>query len=254
MATAAVDNRMESTYMDLSERAISNAVGLPVGEQYWVAIVGGPGAGKSTLAEGVQRCTAARGVSSVVIPMDGFHFSRAELKRLDPPEAATLLPRRGSPPTFDAESLVEELKAARADRTRSLPTYSRKLSDPVCGGVELRPEHRIVFVEGNYLLIGALRANGDLLTDAERTEVARWAPLLELFDDTWFVAPPGGVTEQRRRLVTRHLGTWSEAKTLAWSAASAAEGAEKRTDFNDVPNAHFVEQCRGFADVAVSSI
>jgi hypothetical protein len=37
-----------------------------------------------------------------------------------------------------------------------MPTYSRALSDPVPGGAELKSEHRIVLVEGNYLLLGAL--------------------------------------------------------------------------------------------------
>jgi hypothetical protein len=54
--------------------------------------------------------------------------------------------------------------------------------------------------------------------------------------------------------VARHLETWSDAKTKAWNATSAEEGATKRTDFNDVPNAHLIERCREFADLIIDSV
>ena len=42
---------------------------------------GGPGAGKSTLAAAVAARSAADfGVEAAVLPMDGFHYSRAALR------------------------------------------------------------------------------------------------------------------------------------------------------------------------------
>ena len=102
--------------------------------------------------------------------MDGFHYSRAELCELDPPDAPAYLPRRGAPWTFDAEKCVEYLTAAKKNGEAVLPTYSRELSDPVPDGVRLSSSHRIVLVEGNYLL----GATGD----------SRWEPLKELWDES----------------------------------------------------------------------
>jgi hypothetical protein len=49
-----------------------------------------------------------------------------------------------------------------------LPTYSRALSDPVPGGVELSKSHRVVIVEGNYML---------------NYDDKLWEPLKDLFDE-----------------------------------------------------------------------
>ena len=175
--------------------------------------------------------------------MDGFHFSKAKLRELDPPDAATLLPVRGAPQTFDAEAFCAAVAdARRTGRCDAWPTYSRELSDPVDGGAALSSDDAIVLCEGNYLLLGKL--DGD--------EAKRWRPLD--FDESWFVRPAGGVPEQRDRVVERHLETWTAEKTAAWGAASAREGAEKRADSNDVPNAYLVDRCRAFADLEVESL
>ena len=137
------------------------------------------------------------------------------------------------------DSLVDLRTGGRCD---AWPTYSRELSDPVEGGVVLSGEDAIVLCEGNYLLLGKL----------DGAEAARWRPLD--FDESWFVRPQGGVPEQRDRVVERHLETWTDEKTAAWGAASAREGAERRADSNDVPNAYLVDRCRGFACLEVESL
>ena len=99
------------------------------------------GAGKSTLSASVaSRLDALANVPgfSVVLPMDGFHYSRQQLMDMsrnvtqDPaaPSYEELLARRGSPWTFDAASIVKELTKAKLEGKASLPTYSRQLSDP----------------------------------------------------------------------------------------------------------------------------
>ena len=264
-----VDLRMEPKYKELAVRAAGAASRLPLGRQLWIAVAGGPGAGKSTLASAVAKACSSLGCPTAVLAMDGFHYSKAELRHLDPPDASKILPRRGAPHTFDAEGLMLALQAAKTLQSAQLPTYSRVLSDPVPGGAVLSPSDRVVIVEGNYLLLGLLaeknvfssaahlEATGLTVAQAS-SESKRWAPLLSLFDETWFVAPrnniPGGaVSEQRRRLINRHLETWSDEKTAAWGAQSAEEGAAKRTDFNDIPNAHLVELCRCFSDIQIES-
>ena len=235
------DVNMRATYQRLSERCMSLHTKLQ--RQVWIGITGGPGAGKSTVAEAVAQCCNDLGVRATALPMDGFHFSKEKLRDLDPPDAATLLPLRGAPQTFDAEAFCAAVAdARRTGRCDAWPTYSRELSDPVEGGVVLSGEDAIVLCEGNYLLLGKL----------DGAEAERWRPLD--FDESWFVRPAGGVPEQRDRVVERHLETWTDEKTAAWGAATAREGAEKRADSNDVPNAYLVDRCRSFACLEVESL
>lgn len=254
---------MGATYARLARRATDSARQSKT--SHWIAIAGGPGAGKSTLAEAVAAlCQENHGVSAVVLPMDGFHFSKSELAALDPPEASKYMPRRGAPWTFDAEQCFKELLLAKQDSSRTLPRYDRVISDPVPDGVRLDPTHRIVLVEGNYLLLGALDLSCEERLSVCRDddgfpcspieEISRWKPLLDLFDERWFVAPSGGVVEQRRRLIARHLETWTDAKTTMFGASTPEDGAARRTDANDLRNALLVDRCRPFADLVVDSL
>ena len=58
-----------------------------------VAIVGAPGAGKSTFAEALQATLSER-VNCEVLPMDGFHLPRSALDAMPDPERAHA--RRGN--------------------------------------------------------------------------------------------------------------------------------------------------------------
>lgn len=228
---------MSSTVDMLASRCVERLARVPDG-QFWVGIGGGPGAGKSTVAAAVAERvnTLTDSDCAVVLPMDGFHYSRAELRELDPPDATSYLPRRGSPWTFDAEGLCAALTAAKRSGEATLPTYSRELSDPVPGGVQLKKTHRCVLVEGNYLLL---------------RDDPRWSPLAPLWDETWFVRCETA-EEQRRRLIVRHLETWNDEKTARWGAGEV--GAAARADANDVKNMELVAPCAQHADLTVLNI
>ena len=193
-SAARFDTAMLPTYETLAKHLLG--VNARIERPHWVCVAGGPGAGKSTLCAAVAAMVNKQSSEeiAVVLPMDGFHYSRAELKQLDPPDAATYMPRRGSPWTFDAEGCYECFANAKRNGEATLPTYSRELHDPVPGGVTLKPFHRIVLCEGNYLL------GADW--DGERE---RWAPLNDLWDERWFIRC-ADAEEQRRRLVLRHHG------------------------------------------------
>jgi pantothenate kinase len=110
-----------------------------------VGIAGPPGAGKSTLAEGIA---AALGPDAVVVPMDGFHLANAVLQRLG------LAERKGAPETFDVLGFVSLLeRIARRDEVVWAPAYSRVLHESVGGAIAIAPSARVVVVEGNYLLL-----------------------------------------------------------------------------------------------------
>jgi pantothenate kinase len=204
---------------------------LPSPSQYWIAVAGGAGSGKTTGAEAVaERLNKYKKECCVVVPADGFHYSQMELTRLHGPDAML---RRGAPFTFDAEGLVDALTIAKKEGQASLPGYSREISDPVSHKIKIQRHHCIVLVEGLYLL---------------HYKDPRWAPLSELWDEQWFVRAPSREI-QRQRLVKRSLKTWSSLKAQQWGLGEA--GATKRVDNNDVPNMGLIEYCEENANVVI---
>lgn len=214
-------------------------------------IAGGPGSGKSTLAEAVaqrinkqmQADENSPTAACVCLPMDGFHYTRAELLSIgnSPDNSYTyedLLARRGAPWTFDAEGCIEKFTEARINGKASLPIYSRVKSDPVDNGVTLNSETKIVLLEGNYLL---------------SWRDSRWQPLQtnNIFDETWFISCKN-LADQRERLVRRHLETWSDEKTKMWG--SGEQGAGAKADANDMLNLVWIdEMSKGYADLTIES-
>lgn len=236
---------MDSVYDDLARRTISRlSLGPPLRNgQLFVGIGGGPGSGKSTLSAAVRdRINGILGeATAVVLPMDGFHHSREELAKMaregEDVTYEALLSRRGAPWTFDAGGCVEAFVRARETGSASLPVYCRKKSDPVTDGVALMVDHRVVLLEGNYLL--AFDDPG-------------WAPLVDVFDEKWYVACES-MDVQRERLIHRHLETWTEEKTRIFGK-SGREGAAIKADSNDVKNACWVDKMsRHHADLIVVS-
>lgn len=252
-----VDAAMLSTYDDLARRCVDRlardaASGALRNGQLFVGVGGGPGSGKSSLSEAVAaRVDALLGETgrAKVLPMDGFHYSRDELRSIASAEAEKkgtengstttyddLLARRGAPWTFDAEGCFAAFSAAREAGQASLPVYSRATSDPVPDGVTLDATTSVVLLEGNYLL---------------SWDDPKWAPLREVFDETWYVAC-GSMQEQRERLIGRHLETWTEEKANMWG--EGREGAAKKADANDVLNAEWIDvKSRHHADLIVES-
>jgi len=81
--------------------------------------------------------------------------------------------------------------------------------------------------------------------------VSRWAPLLRLWDEKWFVAC-ASAEEQRQRLISRHLETWNDEKAARWG--SGEEGAAARADANDVLNMQRVAPTARLADLRIESL
>ena len=239
-----VDDQMSDTYNLLVKRLMENTQSRSIEDgQYWICLAGGPGAGKSTLSTAV--CDIINSYSApanicIVLPMDGFHYSRKQLREISErsgnPTYDELIARRGSHWTFDASAICTALSEAKKLGTGVLPTYSRQLSDPVPGGVELLPSHRIVIVEGNYML---------------NYDDPLWAPLKDLFDEKWYLSCPS-IDEQRQRLIKRHLETWSDEKTRMWGDGEV--GAARKADANDVLNAVFIETTIKYADFIITSL
>ena len=85
------------------------------GRRTLLALAGGPGSGKSTAAAAVaDRLNKSLGPgTAAVLPMDGYHLTRATLDAFPDPAAAHA--RRGAPWTFDAAGFVAAIRAVRPD-------------------------------------------------------------------------------------------------------------------------------------------
>ncbi|MBD9567576.1 nucleoside triphosphate hydrolase [Ensifer sp. ENS08] len=186
--------------------------------RFVVAIAGPPGAGKSTLAEALAETLVAGGERAAVLPMDGFHMDNAVL------EEKGLLPRKGSPETFDVRAFLSTVAAVRANDGEVLvPVFDRSREIAIASARIVAPETRIILVEGNYLLL----------------DEAPWDRLEGAFDFSIFINP--GVAELERRLLQR------------WSDHGYDEEAAKRKALdNDIPNAHRVVDHQRAADLVLA--
>ena len=188
-----------------------------LGTRVVIAVVGPPGAGKSTLSEElVDTINDTKGDGhAAVIPMDGFHLTNEvliERGRLD---------RKGAPDTFDVEgliSLVQRIKQADADVR--YPIFDRSIEASHIDAGLLPRVCEVVVVEGNYLLL----------------DEAPWSELAPYFDLTVFTSP--SFYELERRLIQRWLDhgyTQQQAEQKAWN--------------NDLPNAKTVVERSRKADL-----
>lgn len=110
-----------------------------------IGIAGPPGAGKSTLAAALGE---ALGPEAAVVPMDGFHLDNAVLDRRG------LRAVKGAPETFDAAGFVAMLARLRECEAETLvPVFDREADLARAGALAVTAAHRLVLVEGNYLLL-----------------------------------------------------------------------------------------------------
>ena len=180
-----------------------------------LGISGAPGAGKSTLAADLA---AAVGPSAVVVPMDGFHLHDAELARLG------LSRRKGAPETFDVAGYVALLRRLRSEAEHVVyaPEFNRSREESVAGAIAVRPAHRLVVTEGNYLLL----------------DEPGWSDVLPLLDEAWFVEG-----DEEQRLARRGRGHVPHGKPPALAQRWVTE--------SDQANADIVARTRQAADVLV---
>ncbi|HKC27044.1 MAG TPA: nucleoside/nucleotide kinase family protein, partial [Jatrophihabitans sp.] len=80
-----------------------------------LGITGAPGSGKSSLAARL----ANEIPGSVLVPMDGFHLTTAQLS------ARGWVAQRGTPRTFDAQRYVALLRALRSGQAERAPDFDR---------------------------------------------------------------------------------------------------------------------------------
>ncbi|KAK7336813.1 hypothetical protein VNO77_17361 [Canavalia gladiata] len=202
-----------------------------------VGLAGPPGAGKSTLAyEVVKRINKlwpekASSFDSqvqppdvaIVVPMDGFHLYRSELDAMENPEEAHA--RRGAPWTFNPLQLLTCLKNLRTHGSVYAPSFDHGVGDPVEDDIFVNLQHKVVIVEGNYLLL----------------EDGVWKEISSLFDEKWFIDID--IDKAMQRVLKRHIST-----------GKPPDIAKQRIENNDRLNAELIMKSKKNADIIIKSV
>ena len=184
--------------------------------RFLLAICGAPGAGKSTLAEQVvSEWNTKHPGEAVLVPLDGYHFSNEILQEKG------LLPLKGIPSTFDVESFILKLKDLRSkpELPHGYPLFDRSIEASIDNAIQILPEHRLLVVEGNYLLLDS----------------PPWHQLKENFDQSWFIDAPEELILPR--LISRHE-----------KAGKSRDAAIEKVNSTDLPNARLLSASAVRAD------
>ncbi|KAF8972543.1 P-loop containing nucleoside triphosphate hydrolase protein [Flammula alnicola] len=177
-----------------------------------VGIAGIPASGKSTFTNLLTARVNRILDDLILIGLDGWHLSRAQLDVFPDPQAAH--DRRGSHWTFDGAGYVAFLRQLRDTTITDVitaPSFDHALKDPT--PVSIYPYHRIVIIEGLYVFLA----------------IHPWSDGGFMLDERWFIEVDPAVA--RTRLIGRHVLT---------GVAKDMKEAEWRADENDGPSGQFV--------------
>lgn len=228
---------MDEIYDALAQQIFPAATVSKPNAKYIIGLAGPPGAGKSTIAnEVVHRLNAlwrqrtyrmddqiVPADVAVAVPMDGFHLYRSQLDMMEDPKEAHA--RRGAPWTFDPARLLSSLTEMRREGSVYMPSFDHGVGDPVEDNIFVSPLHKIVLLEGNYLLL----------------EEGFWREVASLFDERWFLDVDIDVA--MRRVEKRHIFTGKSPEYAKW-----------RVEYNDRKNAELIAQTRKNADLVICSV
>jgi pantothenate kinase len=191
-----------------------------------VGIAAPCGAGKTLLLSWLAAMARELGLRQFAFAaLDGYHLPNAVLdcrSAVDPegnPVPLRLL--KGTPPTFDTDSFLADLRALKSSRQElHLPLYSRQLHEPSAGRLKVGPEVEWVFVEGNFLFL----------------DTPPWRQVRQLLDRKIYLDASDDVLRARLRL--RHAAAGRDVQWI--------EAHFRRTDG---PNISLIRAHAHFADV-----
>ena len=159
----------------------------------------------------------------VVVPMDGYHYTKNELNNFENPQLA--FDRRGCEWTFNGCKFVRDVSLLKQNNCGVFPSFDHNIGDPIENDIKVRHDDKYVLIEGNYLLL-----------DKEP-----WVELKNLFDFTMYVDADHDML--RQRVIKRHVGV-----------GYSLDVATYRFETNDLINAIEIEKCKYRADVIIPSV
>jgi pantothenate kinase len=147
--------QVEQFYHPLATALLSMSSSVP---RLMVAVVGPPGSGKTAFATILIAVVNAEAQDEVaaLVGLDGWHYPNVYLASHFIERNGEHMPLqriKGSPETFDAAAAFDCLSQIRRGGRVSFPVYSRTLHEPIPAGGTIEASHRVVVVEGNYLLL-----------------------------------------------------------------------------------------------------
>ncbi|KAI3829724.1 hypothetical protein L1987_03852 [Smallanthus sonchifolius] len=229
---------MEEIYDTLAGRLVPTAAsGTNTSLTHIVGLAGPPGAGKTTIASEVakrvnklwpQKASSLDSQTeppeiAIVLPMDGFHLYRHQLDSMENPKEAHK--RRGAPWTFDPDLFLKCLKTLREQGSVYAPSFDHGVGDPIEDDIFVNVQHKVVIVEGNYLLL----------------DEGSWKEISSILDEKWFV--DADIDVAMERVLKRHIST-----------GNTPEIAKQRIEYNDRPNAELVFKSKKNADLIIKSV
>ena len=161
----------------------------------------------------VPESTLSKGSRAILVGLDGWHLTRAQLDAMPDPKLAH--DRRGSHWTFDAHNYVtfiRQLKEPTFPTTITAPSFDHAVKDPCPHAITILPEHRIIIIEGLYTFLS----------------LSPWVDAGMLLDERWLVELDPDVASNR--LVKRHVKS---------GVAKDPEEAQWRAVENDTPSLSF---------------
>lgn len=194
---------------------------------FLVGIGGPPACGKSafTVLLSAVCCAVARGPVAAAIGLDGWHYPNQYLDTHMLVHNGVEIPLRrvkGGPASFNTSEALAFLRQVREGSRLTYPLYSRKLHDPVPNSAWIEPQHRLILMEGNYLLL----------------DQPPWDAFAPLFDLSIFLSAPRDQLIQSLR--ERHLRGGKDSADV-----------EKHMQFSDIPNMDLVSSHSRPADIYV---
>lgn len=105
------------------------------------------------------------------------------------------------------------------------PSFDHGVGDPVEDDIFVSLQHKVVIVEGNYLLL-----DEDI-----------WRDISSIFDEKWFIDVD--IETAMQRVLRRHISTGKRPDVAKW-----------RIDYNDRPNAELIIKSSKKADLIIKSV
>ncbi|KAF6170644.1 hypothetical protein GIB67_020206 [Kingdonia uniflora] len=152
--------------------------------------------------------------------MDGFHLYRHQQDTIENPEESHA--RRRAPWTFDPARLLTFLKTLRSQGSIYVPSFNHGVGDPVEDETFVSLQHKVMIVEGNYLLL----------------EEGVWKEVSSMFNEKWFIEV--GIDKAMDRVLKRHI-----------IIGNPPDVVKLRIKYNDRPNAKLIDESKINANLVI---